>query len=171
MEKLGSLKTEVAKINLPYRRDYNFNNDLNLEDDIKGRLKDKRRPDFEEMNLDVNNLDIQVMADEVSKYRKGFQNKENALNFDPNFYGIKDKKKMELNTKFFPGETDKRNIATSKSANLTDESERLGKMKETLNKLNVQKSKALKEIEDLLSNKESIEEMYNTKINNIINSS
>ena len=28
MEKLGSLKTEVAKINLPYRRDYNFNNDL-----------------------------------------------------------------------------------------------------------------------------------------------
>ena len=63
MEKLASLKTEIAKINMPYRDEYIFNNDLNLEDEIRGKLKDKRKPDMEEMNLDTNNLNVDIMAD------------------------------------------------------------------------------------------------------------
>jgi hypothetical protein len=126
MEKLGSIKSEVAKINMPYRDEYIFNNDLNLEDEIRGKLKDKRKPDMEEMNLDTNNLNVGIVADAVTRYNKGYKNQENALNFNPNFYGIKDKPKSNKNTKFFPGEVDvKRKIDNDDEIS----PERLDKMK------------------------------------------
>jgi len=126
MERLGSLKSEVAKINMPYRDEYIFNNDLNLENEIKGKLKDKRKPDNEEMNLDVNNLNIGIMADEITRYNKGYKNQDNALNFNPNYFGIKEKPKSNKNSRFFPGEVDVR-----KKTNNDDEisPERLDKMK------------------------------------------
>ena len=126
MEKLGSIKSEVAKINMPYREEYIFNNDLNLEDEIRGKLKDKRRPDMEEMNLDTNNLNVGIMADAVTRYNKGYKTQDNALNFNPNFYGIKEKPKSNRNTKFFPGEVD-----VKRKVNNDDEisPERFDKMK------------------------------------------
>ena len=50
MQKMGSLKTEITKMNLPYRDEYIFNNDLNVEEEIKGKLNDKRNPNMPEMN-------------------------------------------------------------------------------------------------------------------------
>ena len=40
-QKLGELKTEATKMNLPYRDEYIFNNDLQMEQEIKCKLKDK----------------------------------------------------------------------------------------------------------------------------------
>ena len=57
---------------------------------------------MEEMNLDTNNVNIGIMADEITKYNKGYKGKENALGFNPEYFGIKDKKKLNVNTKFFP---------------------------------------------------------------------
>ena len=126
MERLGSLKSEVAKINMPYRDEYIFNNDLNLDNEIKGKLKDKRKPDNEEMNLDVNNLNVGIMADEITRYNKGYKSQDNVFNFNPNYFGIKEKPKINKNTGFFPGEVDVR-----KKTNNDDEisPERLDKMK------------------------------------------
>ena len=104
MQRLGQLKKEVTRINMPYRDEYIFNNDLQVDDEIKGKLKDKRKPNMEEMNLDTNNVNIGIMADEISKYNKGFLGKENALGFNPNYFGLKDKKNLKVNTKFFPEE-------------------------------------------------------------------
>ena len=108
MNRLASLKSEVAKINIPYRDEYIFNNDLQLEEEIKGKLKNKRKPEMEEMNLDTNNLNVGIMADEISKYNKGYLNKDNALGFNPKYFGIKDKPKTVVNSKYFPGEVDVR---------------------------------------------------------------
>jgi len=109
MSKLGELKTEVTKMNLPYRDEYIFNNDLQVEDEIRGKLKDKRKPNMEEMNLDTNNLNVGIMADNIANYNKGYKGKENVLGFTPEYFGIKDKKKVNVNSRFFPGETDIRN--------------------------------------------------------------
>ena len=126
MERLGPIKSEMAKINIPYRDEYIFNNDLNIEEEIKGRLKDKRKPDMEEMNLDTNNLDVGIMADEITRYNKGYKNEDNALNFNPKYFGIKEKPKTNFNSKYFPGEVDLR-----KNINPDDEidPERFEKMK------------------------------------------
>ena len=130
MQKMGSLKTEITKMNLPYRDEYIFNNDLNVEEEIKGKLNDKRNPNMPEMNLDTNNVDVDIMADEIAKYNKGFKSKENALNFNPDYFGIKNKKQVNFNTKFFPGEVDVR-----KHPDLDDEisPEKLEKMKNFYN--------------------------------------
>jgi hypothetical protein len=127
-EKLGTLKTEIAKINLPYRDEYIFNNDLNLNDEIRGHLKDKRKPDMEEMNLDTNNLNVNIMADEISKYNKGYKNENiNALGFNPRYFGIKDIPKKDVNSKFFPGETDLRKKNDNNDDDISPE--QLAKMK------------------------------------------
>ena len=102
MQRLGQLKREIAKMNAPYRDEYIFNNDLQVDDEIKGKLKEQRKPNMEEMNLDTNNVNIGIMADEITKYNKGYKGKENALGFNPEYFGIKDKKKLNVNTKFFP---------------------------------------------------------------------
>ena len=83
-----------------------------------------------EMNLDTNNVDVDIMADEIAKYNKGFKSKENALNFNPDYFGIKNKKQVNFNTKFFPGEVDVR-----KHPDLDDEisPEKLEKMKNFYN--------------------------------------
>ena len=104
--RLVQLKSEMAKINMPYRDEYIFNNDLNMEEEIKGRLKDKRKPDMEEMNLDTNNLNVGIMADQITRYNKGYSNKDNALGFDPKYFGIKEKPKTNVNSRYFPGEID-----------------------------------------------------------------
>ena len=108
MSRLLQIKGEVAKINLPYRDEYIFNNDLNMEEEVKGKLKDKRKPDMEEMNLDTNNLNVGIMADQIARYNKGYSNKDNALGFDPKYFGIKEKPKTNVNSKYFPGEIDVR---------------------------------------------------------------
>ena len=125
-ERLGALKSEIAQINMPYRDEYIFNNDLDIEEEIKGKLKDKRKPDMEEMNLDTNNLDVGIMADEIARYNKGYKNDDNALNFNPKYFGIKEKPKSNFNSKYFPGEVDLR-----KNINTDDEidPERFEKMK------------------------------------------
>ena len=64
---------------------------------------------MEEMNLDTNNVNIGIMADEITKYNKGFKNKENALDFNPEFFGIKEKEKFVLNSKFFNDEVNHNN--------------------------------------------------------------
>ena len=107
-QRMNELKKEIAKINLPYRDEYIFNNDLQIEEEIQGKFKDKRKPNNEEMNLDTNNIDISIMADEISKYNKGFKSKENALGFTPEYFGIKPKKAQIVNSKYFPGEVDVR---------------------------------------------------------------
>ena len=126
MERLKSIKSEVAKINMPYRDEYIFNNDLNLEEEIRGKLKDKRKPDMEEMNLDVNDLNVGIMADEITRYNKGYSNKDNALGFNPKYFGLKPKIDIKVNSKYFPGEIDVR-----RNTNNDDEisPERLDKMK------------------------------------------
>ena len=125
-QRLGELKTEATKMNLPYRDEYIFNNDLQMEQEIKGKLKDKRKPNMEEMNLDTNNVDIGIMADNIASYNKGFKSKENALGFTPEYFGIKEKKQIKMNSRYFPGEVDVRN-----HPDMDDEisPERLEKMK------------------------------------------
>ena len=113
MQRLGELKTEITKMNLPYRDEYIFNNDINVQEDVKGKLRDKRNPNMEEMNLDTNNVNIGIMADEISKYNKGFKTKENALGFNPEYFGIKNQKQFDPNSKFFPGEIDMRKHITN----------------------------------------------------------
>ena len=113
MQKLGELKTEITKMNLPYREEYLFNNDLKVEEEAKGKLRDKRKPNMEEMNLDTNNLNVGIMADEISKFNKGFKSKENALGFTPEYFGIKNQKQLDPNSKFFPGEVDMRKHVTN----------------------------------------------------------
>ena len=125
-QKLGELKTEATKMNLPYRDEYIFNNDLQMEQEIKGKLKDKRKPNMEEMNLDTNNVDIGIMADNIAKYNKGFKSKENALGFTPEYFGIKEKKQIKMNSRYFPGEVD---IRTHPDMNDEISPERLEKMK------------------------------------------
>ena len=105
MQRLSELKKEITKLNLPYRDEYLFNNDLMIQDEIKTKFKDKRKPDLEEMNLDTNNIDINIMADKIARYNKGFKKKENALDFNTEFFGIKQKEKFDVNTKFFNNET------------------------------------------------------------------
>ena len=107
-QRMNELKKEITKMNLPYREDYIFNNDLKMGEEVKGKLKDKRKPNNEEMNLDTNNVDIDIMADEISKYNKGFKSKENALGFTPEYFGIKTKKIVPINSRYFPGEVDVR---------------------------------------------------------------
>jgi len=126
MQRLSELKKEITKLNLPYRDEFIFNNDLQIGEEIKGKMKDKRKPNMEEMNLDTNNIDIDIMADELGKYHKGFKSKENALDFNPEFFGIKEKEKFEVNTKFFNKEENNLN-----SINDTEEipQEKLKKMK------------------------------------------
>ena len=126
MNRLSSLKSEIAKINMPYRDEYIFNNDLQMEEEIKGKLKEKRKADMEEMNLDTNNVNVGIMADEITRYNKGYMSKDNALGFDPKYFGIKEKPKTIVNSKYFPGEVDVR-----KKPDNGDEisSERLDKMK------------------------------------------
>ena len=125
-QKLGELKTEATKMNLPYRDEYLFNNDLQMEQEIKGKLKDKRKPNMEEMNLDTNNVDIGIMADNIAQYNKGFKSKENALGFTPEYFGIKEKKQIKMNSRYFPGEVDMR---THPDMNEEISPERLEKMK------------------------------------------
>ena len=127
MKKLGSLKSEIAKINIPYRDEYIFNNDLKLLEEIKGKLKNKRKPDMEEMNLDVNNLNVGIMADEINKYNKGYKGiDENALGFNPKYFGIKDIPKINYSSKFYPGEID---VRKQKDNNDEISPEHLEKMK------------------------------------------
>ena len=104
MQRLSELRKEITRLNLPYRDEYIFNNDLGINDEIRGKLKDKRKADLEEMNLDTNNIDINIMADQIAKYNKGFKRKENALDFKPEFFGIKPREKLDINTKFFNNE-------------------------------------------------------------------
>ena len=106
MQRLSELKKEITKINLPYREEYIFNNDLMINDEIRFKFKDKRKPDLEEMNLDTNNIDVSIMADKIARYNKGFKNKENALDFNTEFFGIKQKEKFDINSKFFNKEND-----------------------------------------------------------------
>ena len=106
MQRLSELKKEITKINLPYREEYIFNNDLMINDEIRFKFKDKRKPDLEEMNLDTNNIDVNIMADKIARYNKGFKNKENALDFNTEFFGIKQKEKFDINSKFFNKEND-----------------------------------------------------------------
>ena len=129
MQRLSELKKEITKLNLPYRDEFIFNNDLQIGEEIKGKMKDKRKPNMEEMNLDTNNIDIDIMADELGKYHKGFKSKENALDFNPEFFGIKAKEKFEVNTKFFNKEENNLN-----SINDTEEipQEKLKKIKKKL---------------------------------------
>ena len=105
MQRLVELRKEVTKLNLPYRDEYLFNNDLYLKDEVAGKMKEKRKPNMEEMNLDINNVDIGIMADEIGKHKKGFIRKENnALDFNPEFFGIKKKENFIVSTKFFNDE-------------------------------------------------------------------
>ena len=130
MQRLGELKKEITKINLPYRDEYIFSNDLKLQEEIRGKLKDKRKPNMEEMNLDTNNLNIDIMADEISKYNKGFKKreKENAIGFSPVYFGIKESEPRQINSKFFPGEVDiRKNISNNINNEITPE--RFEKMK------------------------------------------
>ena len=127
MQRLGELKTEITKMNLPYREEYIFNNDLQVEEEVKGKLKDKRKPNMEEMNLDTNNVDVDIMADEISKFNKGFKSKENALGFNPEYFGIKEKKQLNMNSQFFPGEVDMRKPQTNNDDDISPE--KLAKMK------------------------------------------
>ena len=113
VQRLGELKKEITKLNLPYRDEYIFNNDLQIGEEIRGKLKDKRKPNMEEMNLDTNNLNVGIMADEIGKYNKGFKRKQlNTVGFSPVYFGIKENNKSEINTKFFPEEIDIRTKAT-----------------------------------------------------------
>jgi len=114
-------------LNLPYREEYIFNNDLQVEEEVKGKLKDKRKPNMEEMNLDTNNVDVDIMADEISKFNKGFKSKENALGFNPEYFGIKEKKQLNMNSQFFPGEVDMRKPQTNNDDDISPE--KLAKMK------------------------------------------
>ena len=107
MQSLPLLRKEIAKMNLPYREEYVFDSDLLLEDNIKTKLTGKRKPNMEEMNLDINNLNIDIMADEIIKYNKGFKTKENNIfNFNPNYFGIKEINTKKINLNFFPKNND-----------------------------------------------------------------
>ncbi len=46
MQKLRKLKAEKTRINIPYRDDYAFNNELKLVEEIKGKIKYKRKPNM-----------------------------------------------------------------------------------------------------------------------------
>ena len=61
---------------------------------------------MEEMNLDANNINIEIYADEIAKYNKGFKSRENAIEFTPVYFGDKKSKSVKRNSKFFPDETD-----------------------------------------------------------------
>ena len=114
MQNLRKLKSEITKINIPYRDDYAFNNELKLVEEIKGKLKYKRKPNMEEMNLDTNNINIEIMADEIGKYNKGFKKKENAIGFTPVYFGIKGNESIKTrNSRFFPDENDISEIKTN----------------------------------------------------------
>ena len=107
MNKLSCLKSEMAKINIPYRDEYIFTKDLKLMEEIRGKLKEIRKPDMEEMNLDTNNVNVGIMADEISKYNKGYKGSgENVLNFNPKYFGIKEIPKIKFSSKFYPDEVD-----------------------------------------------------------------
>ena len=115
MQRLGELRKEITKLNLPYRDEYIFNNDLQVGEDIKGKMNNKRKPNMEEMNLDTNNLNVGIMADEISKFNKGFKSKENVFGFTPQYFGIKEAKNLNMNSKFFPDEIDIRKYSTNEN--------------------------------------------------------
>ena len=104
MQTLSLLKSEIAKMNLPYKNEYLFDNELLITEDIKSKMAGKRKPNIEEMHLDVNNLNIGIMADEVAKYKSGFKSKEivSTFNYNPNYFEGKDTNKKIINKKFFP---------------------------------------------------------------------
>ena len=108
MQTLSLLKSEIAKMNLPYKDEYLFDTDILIKEDIKSKLTGKRKPNIEEMNLDINNLNIGIMADEISKYKRGFKSKEikNTFNYNTNYFGIKDDNKKNINKKYFSENND-----------------------------------------------------------------
>ncbi len=117
MARMDNLKTEVARLNMPYREEYIFNNDLQIEQEMKTILSEHQpKPDNEEMNLDINNVNAEIIADEISKYTKG--KRDNETNIDPKFF-IKSgnskvsnyptlSKSTAVSSKFFPDLEDKK---------------------------------------------------------------
>ena len=108
MQTVAQLKREITKMNLPYRDEYVFDSDLILTHDIKDRLKGKRKPNMEEMNLDINNLDINIMADEITKYNKNLKNQDiiNNKNVNSNFFNTKEPKNKDIIPNFFRKENE-----------------------------------------------------------------
>ena len=102
----AELKAEIARINLPYRGDYIFNADLLMDEYTKSKLKLRRQQNFENMNLDINNINVEVMADEITKSDVGIKTNENNSKFNPNFFGLKDIVGKNINNKFFKKDND-----------------------------------------------------------------
>ena len=105
----AQLKGEIAKMNLPYIEEYVFENDLRLKDDIKSKLNKKPKPIIEEMNLDINNLNVGIMAEEISKYKKGFQRKENVndiFKYNKKFFNTKEPENKNKTSNFFSKDED-----------------------------------------------------------------
>ena len=51
---------------------------------------------MEKMNLDTYIVDIYIIENEISKYNKGFKNKEKVSGFTHEYSGIKEKIKYDI---------------------------------------------------------------------------
>ena len=91
-ELLSFIENTVIKINLPYRDDYDFNiDDLAIDNELKDKLNVKRKnPDLIEQRKDINDVDANVMADNISRYYKDYKDKSNKLRERNEFFDNND---------------------------------------------------------------------------------
>ena len=107
---LNYLKQSIIRINLPYRDSYEFEDNLQLSPEIRQRLQSnkKRNPDLFENNIDINNVDVMIMADKLTKYGKTYQENQNSIGNQNDFFNKMTEKGTESNTQanFFRANTD-----------------------------------------------------------------
>ena len=97
---ISYLRESIIKVNLPYRDSYIFSDDLNLPPEIEQKLKSdkKRNPDNYEQNIDINNVDVMVMADEIAKYGRNYE--ENKIdNKQQDFFRSMEKRGTDVDNK------------------------------------------------------------------------
>jgi hypothetical protein len=107
---LNNKKKVIIKQNLPYREDLVFNDDLKLTAELKDKLRKKRLPDPLDANMDINNIDINIQAGEISDYDKLYKNTTNEIGGTKNDY-------------FNPKKDDKENLKYSKFFRRNESSE------------------------------------------------
>ena len=94
------MKTNIIESNLPYAKHLNFKrNDFDFGDKQKdglNNIKTRKRPDEYETNIDINDVNVDLNANQIAKYGRGYTKEEG--NKDDNGFFKKNKHKQQQET-------------------------------------------------------------------------
>jgi hypothetical protein len=96
---LSWLKTNIIESNLPYAKHLNFKrNEFDFGDKQKdglNNMKVKKRPDQFEKNIDINDVNVDIYANQIAKYGRGYT-KEEANKDDNRFFKKKNQNQEDI---------------------------------------------------------------------------